>query len=502
MPTLNASPENIDETLRVLCRDIGNRLAASAAEREAAEYVAGRMRALGLSNVTIESFPFDLWGYEVARVEVPGPEPRVLPAIPVANSPATPEDGLEAEVVYVDHGTAADLAMHDVEEKLLLVWGPHGGDRGKLQALQDSGCVGVLWVDDRFPVDWPVSIGTPFDWRHTLRKPQLCIAYWDGLRLAQEPGQRVRMFSDAWSEPGESVNVFGDLPGAGEEFVHIGAHIDSVVVGVGAEDDGSGIAAMLEAARMLAELGTPERTIRFCGFGAEEQLSEGARRYVAMHPDEVAGTRVMLNLDSMAAITGRNQFMVAGPEELMEAVRALVQPHHQPPHEAREAIAGGPPRERGRSLTRGGDMQRPGEAGPGGPLHPEPGTGSTDRGSLAYGGDTHRPGEVGGPHAARRPIISGEVMAEVTPFSDMFPFSIHGVPSVFFHRMNQAGTRYFHHSHLDDLQSISSRVIAMHANALAHLAHQAAFGDPPYERAIPEAQMAQVRELAARYFGL
>ncbi len=428
MPTFNASPANIDETLRVLCRDIGNRLGASKAEREAAEHVAEVMRALGLSNVTIESFPFDLWGYEVARVEVPGPEPRVLPAIPVANSPAAPEEGLEAEVVYVDHGTAADLAMHDVEEKILLVWGPHAGDRATLQGLQDCGCVGVLWVDDRFPVDWPVSIGTPFDWRDTLRRPQLCIAYWDGLRLAQEPGARVRMFSDAWSEPGESINVFADLPGAGDEFVHIGAHIDSVVVGVGAEDDGSGVAAMLEAARMLAGLGeTPARTIRFCGFGAEEQLSEGSRQYVAMHPDEVGRTRVMLNLDSMAAITGRNQFMVAGPEGLLTAVRALMAP--------------------------------------------------------------------------AAPVISGEVMAEVSPFSDMFPFNVHGVPSVFFHRMNQAGTRYFHHSHLDDLQSISSQVIAMHANALAHLAYQCAFSDLPFRRAIPDAQMAEVRELAAKYFG-
>ena len=99
------------------------------------------------------------------------------------------------------------------------------------------------------------------------------------------------------------------------------------------------------------------------------------------------------------------------------------------------------------------------------------------------------------------PVITGEVPAEVSPFSDMFPFNIAGAPSVFFHRMNQAGTRYFHHSHLDDLPSISSAVIATHANALAHLAHLSAFTDPPFARAIPPAQMRQVEDLAAKYFG-
>lgn len=427
MPVFRASAHNIDHTLHVLCRDIGNRLAASEAELRAAEFVAEQMRALGLQNVTLETFPFDLWGYEVARVQVLGEGARALAGIPVANSPATPAEGLEAEVVYVDHGTAADLALHDIEGKLLLVWGPHGGDPEILRFMNECGCAGVLWVDDRFPTDWPVSVGTPFDWRHLLDKPQLCVAYWDGLRLAQEPGVRVRMFSDAWSRPGESVNVFGDLPGSGDEFVHVTAHLDSVVVGVGAEDDGSGVAAMLEAARMLVAEGTPARTIRLCGFGAEEQLSEGARRYVAAHGAEAARTRVVLNLDSVAAITGRNQFMVVGPEELAAAVRGLMDP-----------------------------------AGP---------------------------------------VITGEVFAHVTPFSDMFPFNIAGAPSVFFHRMNQAGTRYFHHSHLDDLQSISVPVIATHANALAHLAHLSAFTDPPFARAIPPEQMREVEELAGRYFG-
>ncbi|MFO8079128.1 MAG: hypothetical protein R6V07_02375, partial [Armatimonadota bacterium] len=107
MPIFDASADNIDNHLQMLCRDIGNRLAATEAERRAAEYVAEQMENFGLANVTLETFPFHVWGYETARVDVLSGEERSIECIPVANSRPTPDEGIEAEVVYVDHATAA-----------------------------------------------------------------------------------------------------------------------------------------------------------------------------------------------------------------------------------------------------------------------------------------------------------------------------------------------------------------------------------------------------------
>ncbi|MGI5816560.1 MAG: M20/M25/M40 family metallo-hydrolase [Armatimonadota bacterium] len=506
MPTFDASPEAIDRHLQVLCREIGNRLAATEAERRAAGYVAEQMENLGLHNVTFETLPFHVWGYEIARVDVLTGDARSIECIPVANSRPTTEEGIEAEVVYVDHASEADLFLNDVEGKLLLIWGLHGDDREALHRIEHSGAVGLLWVDDRLPMDWPVSAGTPYAWRDVITLPQVTVPYWEALEIAKMPAPRARLISDAWREEGESVNVFGDLPGGDDEMVHMTAHIDSVIVGTGAEDDGSGVAAMLEAARMLTHSGErPERTIRFCGFGAEEQLSEGARVYVERHADEADRTRLVVNLDSVAAITGRNQLMVVGPEALTEACRRMTTPGYQRLREPLSEAAGTQSEGAGRgSSTRGGDMHRPEEAGPGATRGITAGTPTTDGGSIARGSEFGRPQEVG--HSPRvesdgRPILSGEVLEHVTPFSDMFPFNARGCPSVFLHRMNQAGTRYFHHSHLDDLGSISAEAIATHANAAAHLAHLAAFTDPPFEREIPDEQSAEVREMAERYFG-
>jgi Peptidase family M28 len=69
----------------------------------------------------------------------------------------------------------------------------------------------------------------------------------------------------------EITNLEGELVGSasGEAAVVVGAHYDSVAGTVGANDNASGVAAVLELARLLKE-NRPRRTIRFVFFGNEE----------------------------------------------------------------------------------------------------------------------------------------------------------------------------------------------------------------------------------------
>jgi hypothetical protein len=92
-----------------------------------------------------------------------------------------------------------------------------------------------------------------------------------------------------------SFNVIGRFPGETPWEIIIGAHIDSASPEIpGADDDGSGIAAMLEAARVLAA--RPHRsTLVFVAFCGEEAGLVGSKSFVAKHPlDDVA---LMLQLD-------------------------------------------------------------------------------------------------------------------------------------------------------------------------------------------------------------
>ena len=76
------------------------------------------------------------------------------------------------------------------------------------------------------------------------------------------------------------VNVIAELPGNNaNNVVMAGAHLDSVQAGPGINDNGSGSAAILETALMMAKV-KPENTIRFAWWGAEEEGLIGSQAYV------------------------------------------------------------------------------------------------------------------------------------------------------------------------------------------------------------------------------
>jgi carboxypeptidase Q len=85
-------------------------------------------------------------------------------------------------------------------------------------------------------------------------------------------------------------NVVAELTGASkpEEVVIVGGHLDSWDGAQGANDNGTGVATTMEAARLLAAVGArPARTIRFVLWGGEEQGLLGSRAYVEQHGAEL-----------------------------------------------------------------------------------------------------------------------------------------------------------------------------------------------------------------------
>jgi hypothetical protein len=95
-------------------------------------------------------------------------------------------------------------------------------------------------------------------------------------------------------------NVVADITGTEkpDEYVIVGAHYDSVPIGAGALDNGTGVAAAMEAARILMEADAkPKRTIRFVLFAGEESGMLGSRRYVEAHPELIPKISAMYNMD-------------------------------------------------------------------------------------------------------------------------------------------------------------------------------------------------------------
>jgi hypothetical protein len=132
--------------------------------------------------------------------------------------------------------------------------------------------------------------------------PALALRDPPALRLARRrPTIRVRV--DAFVEDRTSRNVVAELPGTrGGRLVMAGGHLDSVPEGPGINDNGSGIAALIEVARKLHASPRPRATVRL-GFWTGEELSlYGSRAYVRGLPSaERRRFAAYLNLDMVGS---------------------------------------------------------------------------------------------------------------------------------------------------------------------------------------------------------
>lgn len=127
--------------------------------------------------------------------------------------------------------------------------------------------------------------------------------------------------------PAEVYNTVAEFPGAdkADEVVLIGGHLDSWDLGTGATDNGTGIMAVLEAARALKAVGAqPKRTIRFVLFSGEEEGLHGSRAYVKAHEKEMPKISGVLIHDMG---TGRVKSIgLQGRYDLREVMEKVVEP--------------------------------------------------------------------------------------------------------------------------------------------------------------------------------
>ena len=108
-------------------------------------------------------------------------------------------------------------------------------------------------------------------------------------RLGEGQARRRRLHHEVQSfstSSGTSYNLVADWPGGDPEHVVMtGAHLDSVAAGPGINDNGTGSAAVLEAALAWAGSGNTSRNhLRFAWWGAEEQGLLGSNRYMSTLP--------------------------------------------------------------------------------------------------------------------------------------------------------------------------------------------------------------------------
>ena len=129
-------------------------------------------------------------------------------------------------------------------------------------------------------------------------------------------------FDNVTADNGQTLpNVIADLPGTGcsEKVFVVGAHYDTVNTTPGADDDASGVAGMLEMARVLRSRPLP-MTVRFVGFAFEEIGLLGSRQMATQLAD--AGTDVvgMVSLEMIGFTSAGEDSFIGVPNDYLATV--------------------------------------------------------------------------------------------------------------------------------------------------------------------------------------
>jgi Zn-dependent M28 family amino/carboxypeptidase len=251
---------------------------------------------------------------------VPGTKGEVT--VPLIDLGAPPSNDLSAPADRV-RGAAVLVEPHAIEGAASQVM------RAALaRALARAGAAAMLIPSDK-PNRMLFTSAFGFYPRGPL--PVLSVAKEDVLflrrLLASGPVRMALNVANTFdTSPAQERNVVAEIKGTTPgETVLVGGHFDSWDWGQGAQDDGSGVAAILEAARILKSLNLkPHRTIRFVFFSGEEEGLLGSRAYVEAHRGELDGLRAVLIMDHGAQIP--RGFQIQGRSDIEAAARSLLAP--------------------------------------------------------------------------------------------------------------------------------------------------------------------------------
>lgn len=306
-----ASPTAAMAHVTALSRQIGTRLAGTEGDTRGAEYMASEFRKLGYS-VQMQAFPFRFFEeLQPPSVNVVAPSAEKLNPLTMEYSASTPEAGVEAEIVAVGLGRQEDFSGKQLTGKIALI------ERGQIrfsEKVANASAAGAIAVIIYNHQPGAPQTGTLID---MSRIAAVIIPQDEGqalLRRLSGGPVRVRIVVRTATGQRTSHNVIGVKRGTRtpNEFVVVGGHRDTVHVSPGANDNASGTAAVLEAARLLASTPTA-RTVHFVGFGAEELGLIGSRFYAQNPPGRIVG---MINMD----MVGRGPMQVGNSNEEMSLV--------------------------------------------------------------------------------------------------------------------------------------------------------------------------------------
>jgi Zn-dependent M28 family amino/carboxypeptidase len=314
--TVEGVVEHLEALQAIADANDDNRAAGTAGHDASVDYVESLLDAAGYDTWRQE-FTYERTDFGDSTLEQTAPNPAVY-VLGVDYFPMdfSGEGDVTAAVTAVDVNLAGDRASTSGCELADFAGFPVGNialiQRGtcdfsvKADNAFASGAVAVIVFnqgnvvpgDDRLGL-FGGTLGEPV---RTI--PVVSAPYDLGAEWATTAGLTMRLNLEAEIVEVTTENLLADTPtGRTDRTVVVGGHLDSVLEGPGINDNGSGIAAILETALQMAELGIePENRVRFAFWSGEEDGLIGSSYYVSqLTKKEIQHTALNLNFDMVGS---------------------------------------------------------------------------------------------------------------------------------------------------------------------------------------------------------
>jgi carboxypeptidase Q len=337
-------PSSLDTNLARLTDQIGGRVPGTPAMKQAVQWGVDAFKVAGADELHTEDFRIQAsWAEGATEMNVVTPEQFKVRAISIAWAPALSAHAVR--IVDVGAGTAEDFVKAgDVSGAIVLA---HSNEMKTWEDLFDeyshaSATVKNAVANKALAIAFQSSRPHDLLYRHTNsaygeidRIPQVELAREDADRIARllASGQKLQAnlsIPNKIGGPITATNVIAEIKGADkpDEYVVLGAHLDSWELGTGALDNGCNAALVVDALRAIKAAGVhPKRSIRFILFSGEEEGLIGSREYVAAHRKEMDSVTGAVIYDSgIGKVTG---FSLGGRKDVVANVTPLAIPLKQ-----------------------------------------------------------------------------------------------------------------------------------------------------------------------------
>ncbi|GFG73477.1 putative lipoprotein aminopeptidase LpqL [Mycobacterium botniense] len=277
----------------------GTRAVGTAGYSASVDYVVKTLQRSGF-DVQTPQFEARVFHADPGSVTVAG---KTVEARALQFSLATPPDGVSGPLVAapVEDSpgcTASDYDGLPVKGAVVLV------DRGtcpffhKEEVAVQRGAVALVIADNVDEKDMGGTLGENSD----VKIPVVSVTKADGAQLRAHPGPATVKLK-ANTQTFQACNVIAQTKtGSTHDVVVVGAHLDSVPEGPGINDNGSGVAAVLETAVQLGNSPAIHNAVRFAFWGAEELGLVGSQKYVgSLDLEALKDIALYLNFDMLAS---------------------------------------------------------------------------------------------------------------------------------------------------------------------------------------------------------